>query len=282
MEVNMKKFMILAAIGLVAISMAGCAEQKVDANGVDEANTTIETNVEKGDAEDCYLPSEDGSEYVTSTEGISIGEVITVGNIMSFNGDTIHIITGDLVQPYKFDSNQTGDFYIGQSVQLVKGEGIDRLEPFTMDDFGSRYTSMGQMLDEFSGEITELTDDSITVMRDDMLLKLSLYSKLDYEVGDNVSLYYFSFSPDDEASVFDIYNEDTKLDLVVNGIARSEEGHMILDMGGANGAAYTVDASSCYLELNMSEVKVGDVLSVYHDGIMESDPMQVRASLIRK
>ncbi|MCT4662247.1 MAG: hypothetical protein N4A40_10335, partial [Tissierellales bacterium] len=98
----------------------------------------------------------------------------------------------------------------------------------------------------------------------------------------NVSLYYFSFSPDDEASVFDIYNEDTKLDLVVNGIARSEEGHMILDMGGANGAAYTVDASSCYLELNMSEVKVGDVLSVYHDGIMESDPMQVRASLIRK
>jgi hypothetical protein len=57
---------------------------------------------------------------------------------------------------------------------------------------------------------------------------------------------------------------------------------MILDMGGANGAAYTVDASSCYLELNMSEVKVGDVLSVYHDGIMESDPMQVRASLIRK
>jgi hypothetical protein len=46
---------------------------------------------------------------------------------------------------------------------------------------------------------------------------------------------------------------------------------------------YDVSVSGSMLELNMSEVMVGDKLAVYYqNGIMESWPMQLDIVLIRK
>ncbi len=50
----------------------------------------------------------------------------------------------------------------------------------------------------------------------------------------------------------------------------------------ADGGEYALNLSAASLELDMSTVIVGDTLTVYHQGIMESWPMQLDTILIRK
>lgn len=62
----------------------------------------------------------------------------------------------------------------------------------------------------------------------------------------------------------------------------TEEGIMILSLTDENKGEYSVGTSGAILELNLSEIKVGDTLTFYQEGIMESWPMQLNTILITK
>lgn len=79
-----------------------------------------------------------------------------------------------------------------------------------------------------------------------------------------------------------LLNEDTKLILTVTEINRNEDGHMILNLTDADQGEYSVGTSGAILELNLSEISVGDKIVFYHEGIMESWPMQLDTILITK
>lgn len=88
---------------------------------------------------------------------------------------------------------------------------------------------------------------------------------------------------EDEKSMVSILNEDSKLILKVKEIRRGDNGEMLMLMKDDDDGEYDVSASGSMLELNMSEVMVGDKLAVYYqNGIMESWPMQLAIVLIRK
>jgi hypothetical protein len=57
---------------------------------------------------------------------------------------------------------------------------------------------------------------------------------------------------------------------------------MILSLTDENNGEYSVGTSGAILELNLSEIKIGDTLTFYHEGIMESWPMQLNTILITK
>jgi hypothetical protein len=79
-----------------------------------------------------------------------------------------------------------------------------------------------------------------------------------------------------------ILNENSKLLLTISQITRLEDGSMQLDLTDENDGEYIIDASHVSMELDMSKLAIGDTLKVYHNGIMESWPMQVNTILIRK
>lgn len=281
----MKKIIILAITGLMLMGIVACTNQKSEKTENIKESTKIETESKTDEPLNNIENNTDDNnleKYSADTEGIAIGEVITAGEIMEFKENYVAIITGDIVESYEFDKKQINDFYIGQNVEIIKAEKSNQLKALLIENFENRYTSMGDLLEQFSGTLTNITEENIKIKSEDKEIEISLYSPIDYKIGNHVSVYYFSYSADEKASLFDIYNEDTKLELVVNNITRTEKGHMQLEMKDSKNETYVVDASNCYLELNLSEIKIGDTLEIYHKGTSEKSPTKVKATLIKK
>lgn len=279
----MKKILIIGLVGLMALNTIACskiATAETEKGPANDLENSISKNV--NDKDDNALATGDEDYFVTQTDDISIGEVITVGEIMAFDKETIHIISGDLVQVYNFDTSQASAFYLNQKVQLLKGEGQNILESYIVDDFSQRYTNMGHILTEIKGVIKSVTGDEIVINNDVEDLSIQIFQPIEYVEGTNVTLYHMTFAEGEEPSLVSIYNEDSKLKLTVKSIDRSPSGEMTLDLEDASGGAYNISTSGCTLELNISEIALGDDLTVYHEGIMESWPMQLVTTLIRK
>lgn len=281
----MKKLIILGMAAAVLFMAVGCTKDST----VDTNNTTDENEdntdviiVDDIDDDSHVIPVDenDTDYYVSPTDGVEVGHTITIGDIMVFEGNYIHIIAGDLVQVYEYDSSQQSEYYLGQTVSLIKGEDMDYIEPYITEDFDNHYTNMGHLLVGITGEITNLTNEEITVESDEEEITVTTYSELTLAAGTHVTLYYAYFVEGQQPSLVMIFNEDTKLNLTVTAINRGENGEMLLDMTDAEVGEYIVNASSCLLEVNLSEISVGDELVVYHEGIMESWPMQLMTTLI--
>lgn len=283
----MKKYLAIAAAGVMALSIAGCAGETTDdiygndsvvVVNDDKDATVTNTNGDKSNDEN----RTDGGYYISPTDDIEVGGVITVGEIMQFDGDYIHIIAGDLVEVFEYDAAQAEGFYLAQTIQLIKGEDKNSLEPFIIEDFSVRHTNMGHPLDSASGIVTSVEKEMVSVEVEGKEIELITYEEQFISVGTEVSVVYMTFGDNEAPSLIALYNEDSKLELTVKEISRGEEGRMLLAMTDVDGGEYSVNLSSGTVELNISEVAVGDVLIVYHEGIMESWPMQVQNTLITK
>jgi hypothetical protein len=223
--------------------------------------------------------------YISPTSEYEVDEIITVGDIMEFDGSYIHIIAGDLVQVYEFDMNQASGFYLGQKVQLIKGESENTLQPFIVEDFSIRHSSMGQMIHVANGEITEISEETIMVATDNGDVSFKVYEKPTAIVGDQVEVHYMNFGGSDGNSVIALYRENSKMKMIVKEIHRMDNGEMMLytsDIASEKIDYHVLIGGGTVAEFNYSEIQVGDPITVYADSILESEPAQVQARRVIK
>ena len=280
----MKKLLTIGCVTVMVVSMAACggSSAKDDLDKENKLEQVVATETDGNNTGGIDAQEETNEEfYITPTDDYAIGDIITAGSIMAFKGDTIHIISGDLVQVYSYDQNQAEQYYLGQEVQLIKGESQDTMEPLIIEDFDIKHTNMGQIIEFMSGRVIEVSKTSLTVMNEGQEIKVNTYEPQNVSKGSNVTMLYMNFT-ENEASLVVLLNEDSRLLLEVNEIRRGDQGEMLMSMTDKDGWEYEVSASSCLLELNMSEVMVGDLLTVYQNGIRESWPMQLDTVLIRR
>ncbi len=226
---------------------------------------------------------DDGAAYVSPTDRIPVGETIIVGKIMEFDGAYIHIISGDLVQVFEYDQSQAEAFYLGETVELVKGETVNQLKPYLITDFSVRHTNMGQLIETLMGEVTAVDEKSITIQSEDGEILLSRYDDTDVPVGALVEAHYVSFGGETDALI-GLYPESAKMQMVIQEVVREDDGAMVLYASEINAdqVAYHVYTGNAIVELNYSEIQQGDQILVYANEILESDPAQVHASRIVK
>lgn len=225
----------------------------------------------------------DNNHYISPTDEIPVGEIITVGKIMQFDGKYIHIISGDLVEVFEYDTSQALEFYLGQTVQLVKGEGVNTLEPFIIEDFSQLYTNMGDIIHTVEGEITSITDEYIIIESDGQEVSITSYSEVLVQVGDQVEAHYINRG-EEEFGLIGIYRDVARMEMIVRELVRGEDGSLIIytsDKGSEN-VDYHISIAGALLELNISELSTDDTIFVYADIIMESYPAQVIATRVLK
>lgn len=258
----------------------------VELQGLDEWDG-MELSLVLERVEDPFVDPEEAGDgyYVSATDDYAVGEVITVGEIMQFDGAYIHIITGDLVQVYKYNQRDEASFYLGQSVQLVKTEEGNKLEPFIIEDFSVRHTNMGQMVFVARGEVTAIDDGSIAILSDGAEMTFKTYAALFAEVGDQVEIHYMNFGDTKENSLIALYNEVARLEMTIREIHRTDEGEMILytsDSGRDTIDYHVYVSGGTTVDANYSQLQPGDQIDVFAEVILESDPAQVTPSRIIK
>jgi len=225
----------------------------------------------------------DGGSYVSPTDHIPIGETIIVGKIMEFDGDYIHIISGDLVQVFEYDQSQAEAFYVGETVEMIKGESVNELKPYLITDFSVRHTNMGQLIETVTGKVSAVDERSIKIQSEDGEILLSRYDDTDVPVGALVEAHYVSFDGETDALI-GLYPESAKMEMVVQEVVREDNGAMVLYTSefDSNEVAYHVYIGNAIAELNYSEIQSGDKILVYANEILESYPAQVYATRIAK
>lgn len=260
----MKKLIMMGMALIMVVAMFGCQNES-NVDGIEE---------EVDNSGDGY--------YISPTSDIAVGEVITAGFIMQFDGEYIHIISGDLVKVFEYDKNQANDFYLNQNVRLIKGEKTNSLEPLIVEDFSTRHTNMGQIIESLTGTVSKVTNEFLIIFSEGEETTIKTYEPQDIVEGTSVTIMYMNFE-EDEKSMVSLLNEDSKLILKVKEINRGDKGEMLMLMTDQDDGEYNISTSGCILELNISEIVAGDKLTVYYqNGIMESWPMQLNTVLIKK
>lgn len=212
-------------------------------------------------------------------------EVLAIGKIMKFDGNRVHILSGDIVEVFEYDNQVEADFYLGQTVQLIKGESENTLQPFIVGDFNIQYSSMGQMIHVANGEIRESGEESILVATDNGDVSFKVYEMPVAKVGDLVEVHYMNFGDTEENSVVALYRENNKMSMLVREIHRTDDGMMMLytsDIASEKIDYHVSIGGGTLAELNYSEIQVGDEITVYAEIILESEPAQVYASRVIK
>lgn len=243
-----------------------------------EASENTEFNVEIYSEEGEVINTEEY--YISPTDDIEIGDRITVGEIMQFNDNFVHIITGDLVEVYEYNSENMEEFFLGQTVELIKGEENNYLKVYAKDDYSISYTNMGHILTQVSGILKTIGEDYIKVESEGENIEISSQLPVKYEIGSQVTVYTVNF--DLKPSLIMIISEESKLKLKVDELSRGEDGNFNLLLKDDDNGEYSMNLSYVLCEFDISTIVVGDVLTVYHQGIMESWPMQLDTVLVRK
>lgn len=283
----MRKLLLTGSL-VLTMALAGCGvnSEEKDMNIDDSLTVSIDnddtsSNTDTDDLnEPGSLENPNEGRPGMNTDQFKVGEVITAGEIMAFDGDNVHIIMGDIVQIFEVDQANINNFYLNQSVSIVKGEDNNLLKPNLQDDFSITHTNMGMLLEQVKGSVTKVTEGVITIETLDGPMDFTTYAESYVELGSEVTLVFADYGS--EKGVIYLLNETTKLSLTVSEINRSNEGEMLLSLVDSNEGEYVVGTSGVLLKLNLSEIRVGEQLTFYHDGIMESWPMQLNLIMIEK
>ncbi|MCT4634068.1 MAG: hypothetical protein N4A76_15270 [Firmicutes bacterium] len=282
----MKKIIVAGLVFTLALSAVGCGPKEAEAGEVSVDNATV-VSVENGADKEAVLV--DGEEnrteegyYISPTDEFELGDVITAGEVMEFDGKYIHIISGDLVQVYKYDGNNK-DFYIGQSVKLLKGEDEDYLTKTDVKDFSVTHTNMGHPIDQIDGTVLSFDKEHFVVKSGDNEIKFSYYDEnLQLVKGEEIQVYGMKFSESEDYSSVMILQKDNQMRLTVTELTRTDDGSLNALLKDKDNGEYSINLSHVMTELDIADVKVGDELTVFYKAIMESYPMQLDVVIIRK
>jgi|GEM_PF-1521314 len=222
---------------------------------------------------------------VMPIDHVKEGDSIMVGEVMDFKGNTIHILSGDLVMVYALDADLALNHYIGETVELIKKDGQATIQSYIIDDFSINYTSMGMPIVSVNGTILSIDGDQFIIQVGDEEISLSGAEGLNLVVGETLTIEYADFF-DGEKYAGAAIRESEAYNLKVLSIERLDSGMMQIratdDMDSGEVAyVVTVDLSTV-IRLNLSELKVGDNFKAYADLVMESYPAQMTATRITK
>ncbi len=207
----------------------------------------------------------------------------TIGEIIEFTKEGVHVLTGDIAEVFKVDPEKTREFYLGETVGIVKiDDNKFELEKYKVEDFSIRHTNMGELISKVSGKIKEASKDKFTITTKDGDLAFETYEEVLLEKGTEVTVEYLE--REEGNILIDFYNENSKLNLTIKSIGRVENtGEMLLDTEDKNGMKYTVYIlGRTVLNFNHSDLKAGDEILVYPEIIRESYPAQVDAKMINR
>ncbi|WP_105617282.1 hypothetical protein [Vallitalea okinawensis] len=207
----------------------------------------------------------------------------TVGEIIAFEDNGVHILTGDIAEIFKIDQDSIKDFFIGETVGVKRIDNNEfELKKYSVDDFSMRYTSMGELITSVVGTVKEINSNQLILSTDKGEIIFELYEKLEVENGTQLTIDYIV--RDHSNYLLSYYLEGSKIDLVIKGISRAENtGIMVLDTEDENGLLYEVYLlGGTTLNFNHSDLKVNDSISVYPQVIRESYPAQIDAKMITK
>ncbi|GAA0181740.1 hypothetical protein SH2C18_42290 [Clostridium sediminicola] len=189
----MKKNILLISVLSVAIAFVGCSNNK--------ALTTSQSN-----------STEDNYE--------------TVGKIIDFDNEGVHILTRDIAEIYKVDLENQKDFYLGETVAVEKiGEGGFKLVKCEIKEFEQRYTNMGDIIIKASGKVKKVDDKKVIIETKDGELEFQLYEGMTFEGGTDVIVEYLD--KEDGKILINSYDENTKINLIVKSIKRTESNGMM-------------------------------------------------------
>ena len=191
----------------------------------------------------------------------------------------VDILTGDMVQRYTYDQSQTTDFYLGQNVELVSEAKGNRLNPVLQEDFSKRYTTMGDLLISATGVLKDKQDGKFVMETITDKQTIEVEGNIEMPVGSQITIDYVQQGT--RLSLISAYNEETKLTLTISKIDRSETGEMTLVLLDGFGKTYQSGTANVVLNVNLSELKVGDTLTCYHEGIGDGEQAFLKTSLIK-
>lgn len=213
------------------------------------------------------------------------GSIKVVGEIVSFEKGRVHIITGDIVDIFQVAEENMKDFYLGETVGVKKlGEDRFELEKYEIKDFSTRHNTMGNLILTAIGEIKEIDDNGFTLATKDGDFEFETHDRVVLEEGTRVSVDYMEFGQESKRIFLDMYNEDTKLDLIVKEISRAEDGMMVVGAEDDQGLQYMVKVTrGTVLNFNHSDLKKDDRMTVYAPEVMLAIyPAEIPAKMIKK
>lgn len=219
---------------------------------------------------------------VNSQENI---ESNVVGKIIAFEDNSVHILSGDIPEIFQVSNDNLKDFYLGETVSVQKiDENNYELSAYKNSDFSMRYTTMGDVISNTSGILTEVNEDSFVINQGDVDMKIESSYKIDAAVGTYVSVDYMSFPSNPENKLLlDVYNEGTCLNLTIKEITRMENGQMVLLAIDDTGREFNVNVlDNTILFFNHSDLKVNDEITVYHDDVVDNSTTIVNGKMIQK
>lgn len=207
----------------------------------------------------------------------------TVGEIITFEENAVHVITGDTVQIFNVDGESIKNFYLGETVGVKKiDEDRYEIEKYKANDFDKRYTNMGELISTIIGKVKEVKNNKFIISTEEGDLEFESYQDELLEKESEVTVDYLER---EEGNVLiNFYNEKSKINLTVMEIRRGENtGIMILDTEDRNGMKYMVYVlGSTTLNFHHSDLKENDKITVYSEIIIETYPAQIDAKMIKK
>jgi hypothetical protein len=189
-----------------------------------------------------------------------------------------------MVQIFTVTLDQLENIYLGETIRLFEEDDQLKIEPYIIEDFANHFTTMGQKINTVLGKVTSIEDTNpsiITLLIDGEIEVCSYYGNEVFEVEKLYEFDLVNFIPE-ETSILSFYHPDSKIEMTITALNRSENGELMLSTLDNNGGEYFIGTSSPQKNFNLSELRIGDSLIVYADAVMESWPMQVNTRKIIK
>lgn len=251
-----KKILTLGLIAAMMIGIVGC-----------------------GSTDQPKSSTDDQKKVVTDQKDLDVDNQMDkydiIGRLSKIEGNKVDILMGDIME--RVEVKNADQFYLGQTVGVKDGE----MEEIKEETFDVRYTTMGEMIRSQQGQVKKIRGDKLTLTTDKGDMDFNILTDEKPEVGDSVTVEYKISGKNKD--VIALYNEKQMLNLKVNEVKRTDNGHMVLATVDDKKMEYEVVITlGTVVNFNLSEVKKGDDIKVYYDAIQESYPMGVDALKIIK
>lgn len=255
-----KKITILALSGVLLLT--GCG------NNLD-TNKNINTSV--------LINSEDDDQSVSTP---NTDDYETIGEILAFQDQSVHILTGDVVQIFPVSEYDLKHYYLGQTVMVQQElEDMYSLLPYKQEDFERRYTNMGDPIIRYEGTLIAVNDNIYSFDIEGQEIKFEY-------VGDdhliiNTRYEFDSIAFSDMPIITAIYKPDDKVTVTIDAIERNQEGQMILTVADSNTLVFSIELSQSVVNFNYQDLALGHQLDIYSSNLTESDLNQpIRVDLL--
>ncbi len=201
----------------------------------------------------------------------------TIGEIVGFTNRGVMILTGDTAE--EFEVQEFEDFYLGQTVGIIENENVYELVEYKINNFDTRFTTMGQPILEVSGKIKDKSENSVSITAENGDIDFKTNKAFTIEKGAVVTVDYVEEG--EEKTILEIYDESEKQGLTVKDITRTNDGSMVIlgeNMDTASEMYKVYVTHETAVNFNYSDLAIADTITVYPAS--EADSAQITASKI--